>query len=107
MNFNLFKRKKSDREAFFAEQENIEAPWACFEVTGFEKDGRVKVEFNWNQPFIKQIKELGFHAETDEDSVQLFFYASQLKPTELSGGDDSVQSEGHPQLSSQQNVLVR
>jgi hypothetical protein len=99
------KAEGADREAYIAEQELIDTPWATFEVRGFEDDGRIKVEFNWNSEFIRKIKDLGFQAETEEDSVQLFFYASQMKPTELSVGDDPVQSEEHPQLSSQQNVL--
>ena len=97
--------KKTEREAYIKEQEGIEEPWAVFEVAGFEADGRIKVSFNWNSAFVKKIHELGFQAETEEDSVQLFFYASQMKPTQLSGGDDTVQSETHPQLSGQQNVL--
>lgn len=97
--------KTSEREAYIAEQEAIETPWATFEVRGFEADGRIKVEFNWNSAFIRKIKDLGFQAETEEDSVQLFFYTSQMKPTEMTFGDDPVQSNEHPQLSSQQNVL--
>jgi hypothetical protein len=97
--------KVTDREAYIAEQALVETPWATFEVRGFEEDGRIKVEFNWNSAFIQKIKDLGFQAETEEDSVQLFFYASQMKPTQLAMGDDPVQSSEHPQLSSQQNVL--
>lgn len=74
-----------------------------FEVIGFEDDGRIKVEFNWNDPFIKHLNSMGFQAETEEDTVQLFFYASQMRPTELSGGDDPVQSDSHPTLSGQMN----
>lgn len=96
---------KSDREAYLAEQEKAADPWAVFEIGGFETDGRIKVQFHWNDAFIKKIKSLGFEAETEEDCVQLFFYASQLRPTELAAGDDPVQSAEHPTLSSQQNVL--
>lgn len=99
------KTKTSERELYIAEQEAIETPWASFEIRGFEDDGRIKVEFNWNPAFIQTIKDLGFQAETEDDSVQLFFYTSQMKPMQLSGGDDPVQSAEHPQLSSQQNVL--
>lgn len=101
----LFGEKKTDREAYIAEQENATEPWAVFEVTGFEADGRIKVSFNWNSTFITKIHALGFQAETEEDSVQLFFYASQMKPTELASGDAGVSSESHPQLSGQQNRL--
>lgn len=105
---NLFKRKPahvSDRAAYLAEQELLDTPWAVFEITGFETDGRVKVEFAWNSTFITKIRELGFHAETEDDSVQLFFYASQMRPSDLSGGDQPSQSDQHPQLSGAQNVL--
>lgn len=97
--------KIADRELFIEEQKKLETPWAVFEITGFETDGRIKVEFNWNDAFIAKINELGFQAETAEDSVQLFYYTSQARPENLSVGDDPVQSAEHPALSSQQNVL--
>lgn len=101
----LGKTPKSDRESYITEQENLGTPWATFEVGGFEDDGRVKVMFNWNRAFIDKIQELGFHAETEEDSVQLFFYTAQLRPTQLAAGDDPVQSDEHPELSPQQNII--
>ena len=97
--------KGADRSEYHAAQEELSTPWATFEVVGFEKDGRIKVEFHWNKEFIRKVNSLGFQAETEEDTVQLFFYASQMRPTELSGGDDPVQASSHLSLSSQQNVL--
>jgi hypothetical protein len=72
-------------------------PWASFEVTGFDDSGKIKVEFDWNDAFIKKINMLGFQAETEEDTVQLFFYASSMRPTELSSAEPVVttQSEWH------------
>jgi hypothetical protein len=98
----------AERHKFVEEQQALSTPWAMFEVTGFEDDGRVKVEFNWNKPFINVMDQLGFTAETEEDTVQLFFYASQMKPTslELAGGDETVQSEDLPQLSANTNRMV-
>jgi hypothetical protein len=96
----------STRDAFMASQEGTETPWAMFEVMGFEANGQIRVEFNWNDAFIKRINELGFQAETAEDAVQLFFYASQMKPTELSGGDDAVQADQTPHLSAPANRIV-
>jgi hypothetical protein len=101
----LFGFRKTERESYITEMEDTEEPWAVFEVMGFADDGRIKVSFNWNPAFVSKIHELGFQAETEEDSVQLFFYASQMKPTELTGGDDAVQSDTHPQLTDQQNRL--
>jgi hypothetical protein len=63
------------------------APWASFEVVGFDDGGQIRVEFDWNDAFINKIKALGFQAETDEDCVQLFFYASSMKPTSLNAND--------------------
>lgn len=112
MNFfrKLFKRGDDKvRAAFMKQQESQDAPWAMFEINGLEDDGRVKVVFNWNPAFIKTISELGFQAETEEDSVQLFFHASQMRPTELAdmGGDDNVQSTQHPTLSQPSNRIVK
>jgi hypothetical protein len=81
-------------------------PWASFEIVGFEKDGRIKVNFNWNDAFIKRIHELGFKAETEEDSVQLFYYTSQMRPTEMDGAEeDPAISSGHPNLQSDTHSL--
>jgi hypothetical protein len=81
-------------------------PWASFEVVGFEKDGRIKVICNWNKAFLQKIYSLGFQAETEEDSVQLFFYTAQARPTELDGSDpDAAVSSGHPNLMTDTHVL--
>ncbi len=82
-------------------------PRASFAINGFESDGRIKVEFTWNKAFIEKIQALGFEAETEEDCVQLFFFASAMRPMQLSAGDDPVQSTAHPTLSGRQNVLMQ
>lgn len=99
----------AERHKFIEDQQALSTPWAMFEVVGFADDGQIKVEFNWNKAFIKKLDELGFTAETEEDTVQLFFYASQMQPTSLeaAGGDESVQSEDLPQLSERVNRVVR
>jgi hypothetical protein len=103
---NLFNKNKLNRDQYTISQELKTEPWACFEIVGFEKDGRIKVMFNWNKAFIEKINTLGFQAETEEDSVQLFFYTSQMKPTEMHFGDDAVQPENTPLLSQQQNIFT-
>lgn len=80
-------------------------PWASFEVGEIGEDGQMKVHFNWNEPFIKKLHQLGFKAETDEDTVQLFFYASQMQPGALDEDEKPVVSEMHPTLSNQQNTF--
>lgn len=99
----------AERHKFIEEQQALSTPWAMFEIVGFAPDGQIKVEFNWNDAFIEKLDELGFTAETQEDTVQLFFYASQMKPTHLmvAGGDETVQSEDLPQLSDNTNRVVR
>lgn len=88
---------KSVEEKYVAKKQGQVEPWACFEVVGFETDGRIKVQFNWNDAFIKKIKELGFEAETEDDCVQLFFYTSSMRPTQLS---ETVAPSEHPNLDS-------
>ncbi len=99
----------AERHRFVEEQQSLSTPWAMFEIVGFTQDGQIKVEFNWNDAFIKKLDQLGFTAETEEDTVQLFFYASQMKPTHitLAGGDDAPQTEDLPQLSNDSNRVVR
>ncbi len=88
------------------ERLNSDTPWAMFEIVGFSEDGKIKVEFNWNPAFIAKLDELGFTAETEQDTVQLFFYASQMKPTSLEGGDPTVQDVNLPLLSPNANRMV-
>ena len=100
----------SERHKFIEDQQALSIPWAMFEIVGFEDDGRIKVEFNWNSAFIKHLDTLGFTAETEEDTVQLFFYTSQMKPTTLSSvfedeQDDLPVNEDLPTLS--ENRVMR
>ena len=44
---------------------------------------------------LKTINALGFVAETEEDTVQLFFYASSMRPTELS---EEIQDLSAPEV---------
>lgn len=102
----------SERHKFIEDQQALSIPWAMFEIVGFEDDGRIKVEFNWNSAFIKHLDELGFTAETEEDTVQLFFYTSQMKPTTLSSAfeddqDDLPVNEDLPTLSDTNNRVMR
>ena len=83
----------SERHKFIEDQQALSIPWAMFEIVGFEDDGRIRVEFNWNSAFIKHLDTLGFTAETEEDTVQLFFYTSQMKPTTLSSPFEDEQDE--------------
>lgn len=100
----------ADRDRFFATMEASDQPWAMFEIKDFPADGQIKVEFNWNKAFITRINGLGFQAENEQDTVQLFFYASQMKPQDLAdqgGDDDAAQSVMHPSLTSPTNRVAK
>lgn len=92
---------------FFKSKDVKKGPWASFSVTGFESDGRVKIEMDWNDEFITKAKALGFEAETDQDIVQLFFYTSQMRPAYM-GEDpesDPISPAAHPNLSNENHSL--
>jgi hypothetical protein len=82
------------RESYIKQQEGKPAPWAMFEVIGID-EGQVKIHMSWNPTFIKYIQALGFAAETEEDTVQLFFRASQMQPKTQ---DSTVQNPDLPAL---------
>lgn len=86
-------QKQEERYKFIDDQQALSTPWAMFEIVGFESDGQIKVEFNWNQAFITHIKSLGFQGESDEDSVQLFFFTCQMRPTSISNMFDDEQDD--------------
>jgi len=97
--FNFIKKIfSSSEDLYIKHKQKLNTPWAMFEVVGFESDGKIKVQFNWNAAFIKKLDLLGFTAETEEDTVQLFFYTSQMKPTSLGGEDEQVQPTDLPTL---------
>jgi hypothetical protein len=107
--FKFISKFVNSRQLYLKSQEKSKEPWSCFEVVGFENDGRIKVEFNWNKPFIEAINKMGFQAETEEDTVQLFFYASQMKPTDVSFAeeDEQAKSAAHPNLMNDINRMVK
>lgn len=92
------------RRLFARVQQKQKEPWAMLEVAAIEDGGKIKMSFDYNDAFLAKIKSMGFQAETDEDTVQLFFTASALRPMTLAG-DEAVQSDAHPTLSEPQNVL--
>lgn len=95
---------QSVKQLFASKPKERTDPWACLEISDIDK-GMIKVSFDFNPAFVDKIRSMGFHAETAEDCVQLFFATAVLRPTELQGGDPAVQSDAHPELSSPQNVL--
>jgi hypothetical protein len=93
--------EKLIRKLFTSQQEKSKEPWASFEISNVDKSGRAQVSFAWNQAFLTYIHAQGVQAETDEESVQLFFMMARMSPEEqaMLGGDEPVQSAAHPNLS--------
>jgi hypothetical protein len=93
------------RRLFTSQQEKSKEPWASFEITNVERDGRAKVAFSWNEAFINYIHKQGVQGMSDEESVQLFFMMARMSPEEqaILGGDETVQSAAHPNLSQPAN----
>jgi hypothetical protein len=75
-------------------------PWACFETCGPSDDGILEFSISWNNAFIRKLKEMGYTGGNDEEIVQLFFLSTRVLPENLIG-DDSVNPESMPQLSSE------
>jgi hypothetical protein len=105
--WDYFTKFPTPEEKVLAAREASPKAWASFEIDGFEPDGRVAIKMKWNPAFITHLKSLGFEAETEEDTVQLFFYASSMRPTHLASDpqDDAVQSAAHPGLSTIVNEI--
>ena len=81
---------------------NVDGPRASFTITDIT-DGQIRVEFDWNETFLKQIRAMGFTGETDEDTVQLFFYASSMRPM---GFDEDIDlSSPEVRLTHENNLL--
>jgi hypothetical protein len=90
-------------------KKNKKEPWACFETTGVSAEGRVAFSISWNEAFIENLHKYGFIGQTDEESVQLFFLHSRMRPEELAGipDDQGAIAEATPELTSEANTLRR
>lgn len=47
-------------------------PWFELITHEFTEDGRVKIECDWNTPFIRQLAENGVTGETEEDYISQY-----------------------------------
>jgi len=50
--------------------------------SGIDKNGKVKIEFEWNSHFIQHLRDHGFTAATEDELVQLYL-ASLVSPQQL------------------------
>lgn len=77
------------------------APWAAFTFDGPIVDNIIPVEFDYNEAFIKQLRELGFEG-LDEEIIQKFMI-SLIMPKSMEDG--MVTSEAHPGLTDDMHEL--
>lgn len=81
-------------------------PWACFETSGVDADGRIPMIMHWNKAFYENLVRHGYQGTTEEETIQLFFIASQMLPADGLAGD-SVNPGATPNLTNEANTLRR
>lgn len=79
-------------------------PWAEFETSGMEADGRIKWNMRWNTAFIDQLHRNGFSGMTTEETVQNFFLMCQMLPDGATQ-NETVSPASMPNLSSEAETL--
>lgn len=79
-------------------------PWARFTFKGIVEDGIVPIEFDYNDAFIKQLRDIGFEGINEDEIVQQFMI-SLVMPKAVE--DDIINSSSHPTLTSEMNALVK
>lgn len=80
------------------------APWAEFETSGIEADGRIRWAMRWNDAFIDQLQRHGFTGITTEETVQNFFLMCQMAPDGIHP-EDTVNPAAMPNLSAEADSL--
>lgn len=81
-------------------------PWAAFETSGPDAEGRLEFTMSWNNSFVNRLKSVGYEADSEEEMVQMFFISTAMIPENLVG-DDSINPSSMPKLSSEANYLKR
>lgn len=82
------------------------SPWACFETTGPDSEGKVAFSINYNNAFVENLRKLGMGATNDEETVQLFFLQMRMLPDELVD-DETINPESTPNLTNEANQFRR
>ena len=83
-------------------------PWACFETTGPDDDGRVEFTISWNEAFVNGLRKAGYDGMNQEEMVQMFFLSTRMLPEELlKEEEDTVNPADTPHLTSEANILKR
>lgn len=83
-------------------------PWASFETTGPQSDGRLEFTISWNNAFIDVLKKAGYEGETEEEMVQLFYLSTQMLPENIIDEMEmGVNPDATPNLTNEANILRR
>lgn len=82
-------------------------PWACFETSGPDKEGRLGFSISWNKAFIANLHQQGYQGMNDEETVQMFFLATHMIPEEMMNDLDTVNPDATPNLTNEANTLRR
>jgi hypothetical protein len=82
-------------------------PWVEIVSDGIE-DGQVKLEFEWNDAFIKEIRDHGFVGHTEEECIQQWLEALTRQTTQEIEEEvvDHPSPENHPSLSSGHRLIA-
>jgi hypothetical protein len=86
---------------------NSKDPWACFETTGPDPEGRLQFSISWNKAFISNLHAQGYQSMTDEETVQMFFLSTHMLPESMLDDADTVNPEATPNLTNEANTLRR
>jgi len=86
---------------------NSDVPWACFETTGPDKEGRLPFTVSYNKAFVKNLVEQGYQGMNDEETVQMFFISTRMLPESMMIDEDTVNPAEMPNLTNEANTLRR
>jgi hypothetical protein len=82
-------------------------PWANFETTGPDQEGRVGFSISWNKAFINNLHAMGMQGINDEETVQMFFLSARMVPEEMVKDVETVNPAEMPGLTNEANTLRR
>ena len=97
--------------AFYHKRINRSSPWIDIISEGIDRDGQVRLEFDWNAAFIQHLHQHGFNHLDEEECVKEWFQALTNErvaalvaevETErerlMMGQSGNIESEAHPYL---------
>ncbi len=87
-------------------QAKSEVPFGAYFTTGIQ-DGQAPIQFMWNKAFIENLRKYGYGCETEEETIELFYVATRPTPQQYEDEEESIDSENHPRLSNDANILRR